>query len=199
MQKPFVDEAQYDAMLERSDVRLEWVNGQVRAMANNSPHHATLLTRFATLINNGLGLDSLCEAVAAQQVVACGSANYLPDVVLHCDDNAKFDERRPNVLLNPILFVEVLSDSTARIDREEKLDAYRQIPSLRHYLMVHQNRVRIEHHRRVDEREWRLDIFHWRGETIRFDDLNVEIPIDEIYRRIDVPEGFVLIQNDEGS
>jgi Uma2 family endonuclease len=124
------------------------------------------------------------------------SANYLPDVVVYCDD-AQFDERRPDILLTPILLVEVLSESTARIDREEKLDAYRQILTLRHYLMVHQNRVRVEHHRRVDEREWRLDIFHWRREQIEFSDLGIQVPLDEIYRRVDVPEGFVLIQNEE--
>jgi Uma2 family endonuclease len=75
--------------------------------------------------------------------VESADTNYFPDVVLYCDD-ATFDPNRPDWLLTPLVIVEVLSPSTSTIDRTEKLDAYRSIESLRHYLLVDQKRVRIE-------------------------------------------------------
>lgn len=188
-----VSEAEFFEMVEKSTVRLEYVDGCVRAMAGGMPNHATLFTRFATAINNRLGQDNPCEAAVADVFVkaATNNARYLPDVVVFCED-AEFDPKRPDVLLAPLVIVEVLSPSTSGIDRTEKLDAYRAIESLRHYLLVDQKRVRIEHYRRTPE-GWHYEVYLWRREEISFEDFNIAVPVAEIYRRLDLPEGFILM------
>ncbi|MBW3635714.1 MAG: Uma2 family endonuclease [Armatimonadetes bacterium] len=205
-----INEAEFFQMAEKSVVRLEYIDGFVRgidnyadgdtrAMAGGQPRHAILSTRFATTINNRLGQDSPCEAAVADVFVkaANNNARYLPDVVVFCED-AEFDPQRSNVLLSPLVIIEVLSASTSRIDRTEKLDAYRSVETLRHYLLVEQNQVRIEHYRRTPD-GWHYEVYLWRREEIPFADLGIEVAVAEIYRRLDVPEGFVLIGEEDAA
>ncbi len=190
----YVSEAQYFAMLERSEARLEWIGGKIRAMAGGTSNHATLFGRLAMAINNRISADSTCEARTADIKVRAeaSAANYLPDVVVYCDD-AVWDETRPDWLLSPLLLAEVLSNSTEKIDENEKLLAYRQIPTLRHYLLLSQRRVLVKHHHRNDAGEWLLDLYNWRHQQIFLDVLNVTFPVEELYRRLDVPEGCILL------
>ncbi len=189
----FVSETKYLAQLEKSDVKLEWIGGQIRAMAGASSNHATLAMRLGMAINNRLGRESTCEARVSDIKVRIESAstNYFPDVVFYCDD-AEFVDNRPDWLLTPLLIAEVSSDSTANIDRTEKLFNYRQIPSLRHYLLVSQRRVFIEHFHRNDQNQWIYDSYNWNRDEIFIDFLDISIPVSEIYRRLNVPEGMVL-------
>lgn len=141
-----------------------------------------LFTRFATAINNRLGQDNPFEAAVADVFVkaATNNARYLPDVVVFCED-AEFDPQRPNVLLSPLVIIQVLSASTSRIDRSEKLDAYCSVETLRHYLLGEQNRVRIEHFRRTPD-GWHYEVYLWRREEIPFTDLGIEVAVAKIYR-----------------
>ncbi len=188
-----VSETRYLELLEKSDVKLEWIGGQVRAMAGASSNHATLAMRLGMAINNRLSGDSTCEARVSDIKVRIETAatNYFPDVVFYCDD-ATFVENRPDWLLTPLLIAEVASDSTANIDRTEKLFNYRQIPTLRHYLLVSQRRVFIEHFHRNEQNQWIYDSYNWNSDEILIDFLGISIPIAEIYRRLNLPEGMVL-------
>lgn len=188
-----VSEAEYLARLEKSEVKLEWIGGHVRAMAGTSSNHARISNRVAQAINTRLPADSTCEAVTSDMKVRVESAasNYFPDVVFYCDD-ATFVDNRPDWLLTPLLIAEVSSDSTANIDRTEKLLNYRQIPSLRHYLLVSQRRVFIEHFYRNEQNQWIYESYNWNSDEIFIDFLNISIPVSEIYRRLNVPEGMIL-------
>jgi len=188
----YVSEAEYLARLEKSEVKLEWIGGRVRAMVGTSSNHARITNRLERAINNRLPADSTCEAVTSDIKVRVESAasNYFPDVVFYCDD-AEFVDNRPDWLFTPLLIAEVSSDSTASIDRTEKL-FYRQIPSLRHYLLVSQRRVLIEHFHRNDQNQWIYQSYNRNRDEIFIDFLGISIPVAEIYRRLDVPEGMIL-------
>ena len=192
-EEDYVSEARYLELLERSEVKLEWVGGRVRAMAGTSSNHVRITNRLERAINNRLPADSTCEAVTSDMKVRVEAAqtNYFPDVVFYCDD-AEFVDNRPDWLLTPLLIAEVASDSTASIDRTEKLLNYRQIPSLRHYLLVSQRRVLIEHFHRNEQNQWIYESYNWNRDEIFIDFLNIRVPVSEIYRRLDVPEGMIL-------
>ncbi|PQV64021.1 Endonuclease, Uma2 family (restriction endonuclease fold) [Abditibacterium utsteinense] len=193
-----VSETEYLAQLEKSEIKLEYICGYVRAMADASSNHARISNRVAQAINARLPSDSTCEAVTSDIKVGIESeiTNYFPDVVFYCDD-ATFVENRPDWLLTPLLIAEVSSDSTANIDRTEKLFNYRQIPSLCHYLLVSQRRVFIEHFHRNDQNQWIYDSYGWNRDEIFIDFLDISIPVSEIYRRLNIPEGMVVIEETE--
>ena len=187
----------YARLDEQSETRWELIGGQIVAMVGASIPHAKIANRVATAINNILG-DGECEAVTSDvrvHVEATGD-NFYPDVVLVCDDT-EFYPALPHTITTPLLIMEVLSPSTQRNDRESKLDAYRQIASLQHYLLVAQDRVLVHHYLRLDQTRWEFAAFHWRRETVPLSALGIEIALERIYRNLDVPEGLILLSSPE--
>jgi Uma2 family endonuclease len=101
---------------------------------------------------------------------------YYPDLVLSCDPNDRatyFRER-------PCLIVEVLSEATERIDRREKLLAYQTIPSLREYLLVAQDQMRVETYRRGND--WRPEVIT--EGAVSLECIDVDIAIETIYEDV---------------
>ncbi|MDP9151292.1 MAG: Uma2 family endonuclease [Myxococcota bacterium] len=91
---------------------------------------------------------------ARLRVLATGLATY-PDISIVCGPVER-DPESQETLTNPIVLVEVLSESTEGYDREEKLAHYRRIPSLREYVLISQHERRIEHLSRNDDGFWTL-------------------------------------------
>ena len=188
-----MDEATYARLAEQSETRLEWIGGQIVAMAGASVTHAKIAGRIAAAINNGLEGEK-CEAVTSdiRIHVAATAENFYPDVVLVCDDT-QYHETLFQTLLTPLLAVEVLSPSTQNYDLDEKLTAYQSIPSLQHYLIVWQDRVQVRHYARADDSRWDYRAYVWRRENIHLDSLDVSIALETIYRNLNVPEGLTLV------
>jgi Uma2 family endonuclease len=102
---------------------------------------------------------------------------YYPDLLLSCDPQ----DRDPYFRRAPCMIVEVLSASTARIDRREKLLAYQSLPSVQTYLLVEQDLKRVELYRR--SHHWQVEYFE-QGE-IPLDCLDMALPVSEIYIDVD--------------
>ncbi len=188
-----IDEATYARLAEESETRLEWIGGAIIKMAGASIPHAKIANRIATEINLALG-DGNCEAVTSDvrvHVEATGD-NFYPDVVLVCDDT-EYYQTLPHTILSPTLVVEILSPTTQNTDLEYKLDVYQRIPSLRHYLIVSQNRIRVQHYSRRDQNHWDSAVFYWRHERVPLAALGIELPLERIYRNLNVPEGLTLV------
>ncbi len=104
---------------------------------------------------------------------------YYPDLLLSCDPN----DRATYCRTQPCLLVEVLSDSTARIDRREKFWAYQTIPSLREYLLISQSAQEVEIYRRT--RGWAPETVT--EGSVRLDCLDVELPLEMMYEDVLAP------------
>ena len=108
---------------------------------------------------------------------------YYPDVTVVCTPVAELDV----VARSPCVVVEVTSPRSARIDRGEKLDAYRSITALQTYLIVDHRRRRVERHSRdVDSGEWRREEIVGEG-RVGVSCLDVELTLEEIYERVELP------------
>jgi len=90
-----------------------------------------------------------------------------------------------DVLLNPKLVIEVLSDSTERCDRGAKFELYRRIPSLQEYLMIHQAKPLVEHYTRQAAGNWLLSEAAGLDATLTLPSLNIEIALGEIFAQVD--------------
>ena len=93
-----------------------------------------------------------CETYANEMRVSSPltSSYFYPDVVVVCEE-PRFEDDVFDTLLNPIIFVEVLSPSTEAYDRGEKFAHYRQLASLQEYVLVTQDKVLVEHYRRQEK------------------------------------------------
>jgi Uma2 family endonuclease len=112
------------------------------------------------------------------RVLATNLATY-PDLSVVCG-RIERDPEDANVVINPIVLIEVLSDSTEAYDRGEKFAHYRRIPSLREYVLVSQHQPRIEVFRRNDDGSWTL-YEAATSERAKLASIGCELSVDEVY------------------
>lgn len=192
--RPFYTEEEYLRLENESEVRHEYYRGEIIAMAGGSPTHALIVNRVSYSLTDRL-LDGPCEVVTQDQRVKTedGDLTAYPDVVVYCE-NAEFDKKDKYALRTPFVLIEILSPSTADYDRKTKLESYQRIPSLTDYIMVWQDMIRVEHYRRTpDAQHWDFQRYLRRDEVIPFGSLGIELPVSEIYRRLELPEGAIAI------
>lgn len=162
---------------DRSDgIRYEYVNGKVYAMAGASRNHNRLCGKLFNRLFNHLE-GSPCEVFQSDMKVGISTQDeryfYYPDIQVSCEEeNDQYYNR------SPCLIIEVLSTSTARTDRTEKLHAYQQIPSLQEYLLCSQDSPSIERHRR--DNDWSTEYFSG-GDIITLRSVGMELQVDDIY------------------
>ena len=165
--KPYVTFEDYFEAEQSSDVKHEWFNGSVYAMSRGTPEHARLSARIGRLIGNAVPPN--CEVYSGDLMlyVAEAKLSTYADVSVVCGGLETITVKRHGKsfgegVTNPIVIVEVLSESTERYDREEKFSYYRTLPSLREYVLVSQDERLIEMFRRPVQGSASND--SWRGE-----------------------------------
>ena len=115
------------------------------------------------------------------------SANlgFYPDAMAVCGERVFWGERK-DVIANPALIVEVLSDSTEAYDRGDKFAHYRTIPSLGAYLLLSQHRVSAELYLRQPNGDWLLSTYDDMQDTVPLAALNVALPLAAIYDKVEL-------------
>lgn len=161
------------------DVKHEFVNGEIFAMAGGSVEHAALSGAVVGLLMAHLRGTS-CRAYSSDLRIRIPEANIgtYADATVVCDPVQR-DPESPTHVTNPRIVVEVLSPSTEDYDRDEKRLYYQQLPSLREYLLVAQDRRRVEVWRR--ERDCWLRELHGSGARAPLPSIDFELDIDELY------------------
>jgi Uma2 family endonuclease len=150
---PYVTFADYLEAEQASDVKHEWFNGAVYAMSRGTPEHARLTVRILREVS--LALPRGCEVYSSDMMlyVAEAKLSTYADGSVVCGPLDTITVKRNGKSLgegvtNPVVIIEVLSDSTERYDREEKFAYYRTLPSLQEYVLVAQDQRAIEVFRR---------------------------------------------------
>ena len=178
--------ADYVALERQEDVRYEFLDGHVWAMAGGTLRHSRIKMNVGLALGNALG-NSHCQPYDSDlkvRVPETGLATY-PDITVICGQPETHPEDK-NAATNPTLIVEVLSETTEKWDRGDKFAHYRTLPSLQHYLLVRQEKVGLEHFRRQADGSWRLTD-HVDG-TIDLDAVGVHLDVASVYRNLPDPE-----------
>lgn len=157
----------------------EYLRGEIYAMAGGTPEHGRIAIAIASELRTALR-GRPCNVYSSDvriRIVETDMATY-PDLsVVSGKVEHSVDDKHG--IMNPILIVEVLSDSTEAYDRGAKAAHYRRIPSLQEYVLVGQNTQKIEVYRRVDDNRWELSEFG-PGEDAMI--LGTKISVDSVYR-----------------
>jgi Uma2 family endonuclease len=140
-----------------SEVRHEYVGGEVHAMVGGTLRHNRISMNIAHLLADRLG-GTPCQVFmeGVKLHVQAADSVYYPDVIVHCGLSVAGDAK---VLQDAALVVEVLSESTMEIDRREKLVAYRKLPGLRGYWIASQTEQRVEVHERDAAGQWKATAY----------------------------------------
>ena len=175
------------AIPDADTVRSEYMNGEIIAMSGASLAHNLITGNVFANLYIRLR-DSGCLAFANEMRVSIPSVNsyFYPDVGVVCEE-PRFEDDVFDTLLNPIVIVEVLSPSTEAYDRGDKFAHYRQLQSLQEYILVSQDKVRVDHYVR-HAAQWILTDFQELEQHLPLTSIQCELPLHEIYERVPFPE-----------
>jgi Uma2 family endonuclease len=158
----------------------EFHDGQMFAMSGGSPNHSLIANTIGALLHRQVPPGCRTFNSDLRIKVAAAELYTYPDCSVVCGDLEYAGDQR-DVILNPLLIVEVLSPSTEGYDRGKKFELYRTIESFREYLIVHQDRHHVEHYSRQDDGSWLLREHIGAGDTVAIARLNTRILLAELY------------------
>jgi Uma2 family endonuclease len=172
-----------------SEIRHEYVDGEVFAMAGAGEAHNLISLNIAAKLR-GLVRGGPCRVYISDMKlrVKTWKAYYYPDVMVTCDPT----DSEVNHKERPSLVVEVLSQSTERTDRREKMLAYRTLPDLREYLLVATDKQHVELYRRDAQNEWQLTNIN-PADCIHLDSLGYDLSLNDIYEDVKLDASFIQI------
>jgi len=177
---------EYLALERQAEHKSEYLNGFLFAMAGASEEHNLIVLNVAGELRaraRGLGCRTYANDMRVK-ISETGLYTY-PDVVVVCGER-RFDDTQRDTLLNPALIVEVLSASTEAYDRGDKFDHFRRLETLQEYVMIAQDKVRVEHYVRHED-HWRFTVIGDLSGTLRLPSINCEVPLREIYDQVEFP------------
>ena len=178
--KRYISEEEYLEIEQSSDIKHEYVNGEMWAMAGASRNHNILTGNvWSAFIKHLEG--TRCIPFSADMKVKLEAKNdskfFYPDVVVACDD----DEGNDYFTNKPRIIVEVLSKGTQRTDKSFKFAAYKTITTLQEYVLIEQDSAEIMVCRRNNN--WAAEYF-FLGDDVTFESINLTIAVETIYQRV---------------
>ena len=178
---------EYLARERKALTKSEYRNGQIHAMPGASRAHNLITVHVTGELYIQLRTRT-CEVYPSDmrvKVSAAGLYTY-PDIIVVCDE-PRFEDSHFDTLLNPTVLIEVLSPSTAAYDRGEKFRRYQQLDSLCEYILISQDKVRVEHYLR-QEQTWDLTEFHALSDVCQLVSIGCQLSLQAIYAKVQFPE-----------
>ncbi len=182
--KTRITQQEYLYIERKATNRSEYFAGEMFAMAGASRQHNRIVTNVVVGLDNQLK-DRPCNVYSSDMRVKVSNTELYtyPDVVVTCGEEKFVDEHKDN-LLNPLLIVEVLSDSTEAYDRSKKFEHYRQIDSFFEYLLIAQNLCRVEQYFRQDNTQWLYTETRKLEDIVKLYSIDCELTLKKIYAKV---------------
>lgn len=176
---------EYLTFADEQVIKYEYHEGNIYAMTGASVRHNIISANVITHLSNALDSQD-CTVTTSDTRVHIDSTNSFryPDVTVFCGEPRYWAERT-DTITNPVILIEVLSPSTALRDRNDKLEEYTRIASLQAYIIIAQDKPKIEIYWRDDSGKWIYDFATGLDAEINIPILElIHLPLTQIYRRV---------------
>ncbi len=182
--KDFYSEDEYFEIERTSVGRLEYVQGEIRAMSGGTADHSTIAMNIGRLLGNAV-VSRGCRVFGSDMKVHTNaSVNTFPDISVVCGPPT-FYQGRKDIYTNPLLIVEVLSNSTEAYDQGDKFRSYQTLPSLTDYLLVAQDEARVLLYTRHGDL-WHSRAITGLGSTVYLLSVDVTLTLADIYTLVEL-------------
>ena len=174
--------------LERASIsKNEYVDGLIYAMAGGTMEHARIVKNVDRALERQLE-GGTCETGSADFKIAISDSGpyFYPDLSVICGEPELLAGGRDGAK-NPVVVVEVLSKSTRKYDRDTKAVLYKEIPSIRHILLISQYSLAVEHQVRGRSGRWNAETFTGRASTVKLSAIGAELTLSAIYNKLLLP------------
>jgi Uma2 family endonuclease len=176
---------EYLAIERLAPTKSEFYRGEMFAMSGASEEHNLIAGNvFGSLWQQFRGRSCKVYSGDMRVKVDFSGLYTYPDVVAICGDS-RFEDDTFDTLLNPLVIVEVLSPSTEDYDRGKKFELYRQLPSLREYLVIAQDRVFVEHYVREADDSWRLTDHNDKSHSLELSSISCRLLLADVYDKVE--------------
>lgn len=163
--------------------RPEVANGR-ESRPNGSSRRHNLIGSNTTIAIGSRVRGQKCEVYVTDMRVRMSAHSYCyPDVIV-VSGEPKFEGRELDVLLNPTVVVEIMSQTSLNQDKTEKLDRYLALGSVKEILLVREDEMRVEHYHRQTLNQWVFKIYENREDIISIDSINCKVAVSEIYGQV---------------
>jgi Uma2 family endonuclease len=176
---------EYLAREERSKEKHEFYSGKIIKMPNAKYNHNLIAMNIACALRNELRKAGKKYIVLGEQKIYVEAENIAvyPDALVIFDQPI-FYQNRHDLLLNPLLVIEVLSRATSTYDRTAKFELYQLIPSFQEYVLVNPKKIAIETRHQESSNLWRTTYYKADSQTVTFKQLDITLTMDEIYENV---------------
>ncbi|HEY0776860.1 MAG TPA: Uma2 family endonuclease [Gemmatirosa sp.] len=180
-------EAEYLALEDNATEKSEYVNGRMYAMSGASPNHDRIVFNATRELANQLR-GRPCRGLTADMRVKATvtGAYFYPDLGALCGTPEYTNSAGVQMLVNPSVIIEVLSESTAAFDRGEKFEHYRRIPSLREYAVIAQDRTFVEL-RVLRGDVWMLAAYSTPDDGVALASVGCTLRLRDLYENVEFP------------
>lgn len=182
--KPYLTPEEYLHQERKAEFRSEYYRGETFAMAGASANHNLIVLNAGATLREQLRKKP-CRVYPSDlklRIEATGLYTY-PDLSVVCGE-PQLESDAGDVLLNPVVIVEVLSESTEAYDRGKKFEHYRTIPTLRHYVLISQDRHSIDCFSLLDDGVWILKDCQGLEGKVTLDAIGGELAAFEVYDKV---------------
>jgi Uma2 family endonuclease len=186
--KTYVTPEEYLAGERLAEIKSEYYDGEIFAMSGGTREHSLIAANVIAELGSQLR-ESPCEVHTSDMrvQVAEGGPDTYPDVSVVCGE-AEFADAEKDTLLNPTMIVEVLSPSTEAWDRGGKFERYQQMVSLQEYVLIAQDRPRVERYMRQGDGQWLLTVTIGLESVLSLPSIECVLALAEVYRKVTFPE-----------
>jgi Uma2 family endonuclease len=177
----YLSPQEYLALERKAEFKSEYIDGVVYALAGGSKRHSLLAVNIITSLSGQLR-GRPCRVYNSDLKVTTPNLQryFYPDVSVVCDETGVLDDQE-DVVLNPILIVEVSSENTAAYDRGKKFLSYQQIDSLHEYLLVSQDEILVESFARQGNDTWLYTKVSGLEGVLTLSSVNCELALKDVY------------------
>jgi Uma2 family endonuclease len=177
----YLSPEEYLIQEEKSQIKHEYIDGEIFAMAGASDAHVTISLNLGSVLRNHVrGKGSRVYMADMRVSITTINTFFYPDVIVTCDPR---DQEFPNYKKYPCLIVEVLSPTTEAFDRGDKFSDYQELESLQEYVLISQKRQQVDCFRRNNEGFWVLQSYKPSSE-ISLESINFKISFDDLYEDV---------------
>jgi Uma2 family endonuclease len=177
--------AEYLAIERQAACRSAYVAGEMFAMAGASRRHNLIVANVIRILGNQL-LESPCNVYPSGmrlKIPRTGRYTY-PAVAVACAE--QFEDEHRDTLLNPVVLIEVLSESTEAYDRGKKFEEYQCIESLVEYILIAQDHYSVARYVRQDQRTWLYSVLQSPEDIVHLNTIGCQLVLQDVYAKVDL-------------
>lgn len=181
--KKYYSPEEYLALEEKAEYKSEYYKGEIFAMAGTSINHNQIIINTVSKLSNNL--SDKCRTFTTDVRLWIDERDLFtyPDIIIVCG-KIEFYPERDDTITNPLVIIEVLSESTKNYDRGEKFVFYRSIPSFQEYILIDQARVHVEHFFIGEQGKWTLTEYDDLNDILKLTKVEFQISLRDIFHRV---------------